>query len=372
MFGCLYSYHGELDYMQREDRVARREDPRLVLPGVRSVIMVGMMYWPGTTGFPGAHHYPKSSAPTDVNNESDARARGIISSYAWGTDYHVELSRRLRTLGRHLNSVAGGVGRFYVDTGAVLERDFAERAGLGFIGKNSLLINPQVGSGFFIGELFSTIPLPLDHDDADDNGEAADTSSEPRRRQQLRKRKAGQPGCGRCTRCKDACPTGAIVEDHVVDARRCISYLTIELKGKIPEELRHGIGNRVYGCDICQIVCPWNKFKWNEAVEGTKEKGQGYSPLFGHVGEKVSTPVLVELLESDEETFEEKFRGSAIKRIGRDRMARNAAVALGNVGGANELDALKRVALCDRSEMVREHAAWAIGQIGKNMEKPII
>lgn len=357
--GLSCSYHGELDYMDREDRVARRANPGIILPGVQSVIMVGMVYWPGTRGFPSAHHYSvtRPNTPRKWSGLPDSRARGIVSSYAWGEDYHKQLGRRLRALGRHLNAVAGGVGRFYVDTGAILERDFAERARLGFVGKNSLLIHPRVGSGFFIGELFSTVPLPLDGDED----------------VHIRGQKRGQPGCGRCTRCIDACPTRAIVDNHVVDARRCISYLTIELKGSIPVELRRPMGSRIYGCDICQIVCPWNRFSWDPPTSSDAANNQqspcesstltASSPLFGKVGAHISTPVLVDLLTASVAEFDRRFARSAIKRIGRDRMARNAAVALGNVGSETELQILQHVAQSDRSKLVREHASWAVSEV---------
>lgn len=341
--------------MEREDRVARRENPELILPGARSVIMVGMMYWPGTTGFPQAHHFRFSKTASSSSSTSHSKPRGLVSSYAWGIDYHVELSRRLKQLGRHLNERAEGIGRFYVDTGAILERDFAERAGLGFIGKNSLLINPRVGSGFFIGELFSTIPLPYDGDEHSDGT--------PTKKVERNRRPRG-PGCGKCTKCKDACPTNAIVKDYVVDARRCISYLTIELKGSIPLELRRAMGNRIYGCDICQIVCPWNKFAWNvNDIGDNVVDNKGYSPLFGHVGEQVSMPVLTELLHLDEEAFQKQFRNSAVRRIGRERLVRNVAVALGNVGGVEQEACLQHTAHNDPSNLVREHAKWALHEI---------
>lgn len=341
--------------MAREDRMARRKDASIILPRVKSVIMVGMYYWPGKSGFPVLHDPKLHDAPDNCSDHSlrsslptnYAQDRGVLSSYAWGRDYHSILESRLKALGQHLNGKAGGIGRFYVDTGAVLERDFAERAGLGFVGKNSLLINPRGGSGFFIGELFSTVALPLDGD--------ADVGTQRTQR--------GKPGCGKCTKCKVACPTDAIVADHVVDARKCISYLTIELKGSIPEELRGKMGNRVYGCDICQQVCPWNRVEWGRGdVDGVQGRG-GFSPLFGYAEEDVTTPKLTELVGMDEEMFERRFRGSAVKRIGRDRMARNAVVGLGNVGGREELKVVDKAAREDRSEIVREHAGWAARRI---------
>lgn len=336
--------------MQREDRVARRENPDLVLPGVKSVIMVGMIYWPGMSGFPRDHRMIKEMKERS-RDDRGKEARGIVSCYAWGEDYHKILGRRLKLLGRHLNKVAGGVGRFYVDTGAILERDFGERAGLGFVGKNSLLINPRVGSGFFIGELFSSVELVLDGDE--DVGTKVG-------------KQRGKAGCGSCKKCRIACPTDAIVEDHVVDARRCISYLTIELKGSIPIELRKKIGSRIYGCDICQLVCPWNRIEWEDTSRD--KKYDGYSPLFGNVKQDVSSPLLTDILSMCEESFEGKFGKSAVRRIGRDRLARNAAVALGNIGGANELEVLQRVSREDTSEIVREHAQWGVTEILNRMQ----
>lgn len=329
--------------MAREDRVVRRENPRLIVPGVQAVIMVGMYYWPGRSGFPIHHDSNRHNKGAHIG---DSDTRGVISSYAWGEDYHKLLQQRLKSLAKHLNKVGGGIGRFYVDTGAILERDFAERAGLGFIGKNTLLINSKMGSGFFIGELFTTVALPLDGDE--DVGTGG--------------QKKGKPGCGKCTKCSVACPTGAIVKDFVVDARRCISYLTIELKGSIPEDLRAKMGNKVYGCDICQQVCPWNNINWT----GSKEK-EAFSPLFGSPSSDVTTPKLVELLRLDETGFQKRFAGSAIRRIGRERMARNAAVALGNVGGKADVEELRRAASRDESAIVREHAQWAVDRIHKMM-----
>lgn len=328
-----------MGYMARADRVARRRDPSLILPGVQSVVMVGLPYWPGASKFPAAHAVPpppdgavKAGKVTEQTGAADTNS-GVVSSYAWGGDYHAILDARLRSLGEWLVDRAGGTARYYADTGAVLERDFAARARMGFIGKNSLLIHPQLGSGVFLGALLTTTALPVDGDE-----------EEPPRK--------GKPGCGKCTKCMDFCPTRAIVSDRVVDARRCISYLTIELAGSIPEALRRGMGARVYGCDICQQVCPWNRLEWS-----------GDGPLWSEVGKEVSTPSLVGLLEMDEKGFRERFKGSAIARIGRDRLARNAAVALGNVGGRGEMARVEEAAEGHASELVREHARWAVGEI---------
>ncbi|CAN8070667.1 unnamed protein product, partial [Agarophyton chilense] len=298
-------YHGELDYMARADRVERRGKPRLILPGAQCVIMVGMYYWPGVSGFPKLHDVRRLH---ERNGETaGGRAtRGVVSSYAWGEDYHKTLERKLKTLAQYLNAAAGGVGRFYVDTGAILERDFAERAGLGFIGKNSLLINARGGSGFFIGELFSTVALALDGDE--ERGTRGDVR--------------GKAGCGACTRCITACPTGAIVRDRVVDARRCISYLTVELDGVISARLRTLMGNRVYGCDICQQVCPWNRVEWG-VDEQNRAATEGHSPLSGAARSAVASPSLVGLLRMSDAAFAKRFGATAMRRAGRARLARN-------------------------------------------------
>lgn len=359
-------YHGEMAYMARPDRIARRENPHVILPRAQAVVMTTLFYWPGTSGFPESHHIaPPAKRPASQGSANEKKAagasegaitdgrdaHGIVSSYAWGTDYHALLEERLRELGEWLHSEerGGGVGRFYVDTGAVLERDFGERAGLGFVGKNSLLIHPRAGSGFFLGALFTSVALPAD---GDADGDAA--ASGPR----------GRPGCGRCQRCIDACPTGAIVGDRVVDARRCISYLTIELSGDIPESLRAAMGRRVYGCDICQVVCPWNSFDW--APHGNQlERGHARSPLFGAVTLDVASPRLAVLLWETADGFARRFRGTAVERIGRERLARNAAVALGNgsVDTSADVCAVAVAAVAHWSPVVRRHASWALARM---------
>jgi len=262
----------------------------------------------------------------------------------------------LHALATSLHAAAGGVGRYYVDTGAVFERDFGARAGLGWVGKNSMLIHPRLGSGFFLGELLSTLPLPADVPPV---GKA-------------------RGGCGGCTRCQVACPAGALSTDYVVDARRCVSYLPIELKGPIPVALRAGLGGRIYGCDVCQVVCPWNGYAWESGGgggaaaprEGTSPApavpaatGGGRSPLFGAVAADTTSPALLPLLTATEAQFRGRYGGSAVGRIGRERMARNAAVALGNVGGVPSVGALDAAAVGDPSALVREHAAWGAARI---------
>lgn len=361
-------FHGTMKYLERPDRLSRRRDPQIILPGVAAVIMTTLFYWPGSSGFPKAH------AVNTIGNVPMERleAHGIVSSYAWGRDYHSLLESRLRLLGEWLHDRAGGIGRYYVDTGAILERDFGERAGLGFVGKNSLLIHPKAGSGFFLGGLLTTVPLPFDGDvDANLNSSIV----------------RGKPGCGRCKKCIIACPTGAIVTDRVVDARKCISYLTIELKGSIPVELRSKMGTRIYGCDICQQVCPWNRFSWSspEAVVSrvpqhrsgvmeekvTAEKltdDFGLSPLFGLCNPEVTSPFLVSLLWATESYFRKRYAGTAVERIGKNMLARNAAVALGNCGREREIPALGAASVAHPCMIVREHASWALGQVYNRLE----
>ncbi|MCB9637975.1 MAG: tRNA epoxyqueuosine(34) reductase QueG [Myxococcales bacterium] len=304
-----HGYHGEMGYLGREDRLLRRRQLEVVLPEVKSLIFVALPYWPGK--FPSAQQDP---------------THGVVSCYAWGEDYHDILGRKLKELCRWLEQEVGGKTRHYVDTGAIQERDLGKRAGLGFIGKNTMLINPSYGSGFFLGEILTTLPFPPDP---------------PKR----------TPSCGRCQRCLQACPTQAFVGPYVMDARRCISYLTIELKGSIPEELRPLMGNLIYGCDICQQVCPWMRFA-----------GDGPSPLWGSPPEEVTTPKLLALMELDEKAFLERFQNSPIRRIKRARLLRNVAIALGNAGDPVALPILQR-ALCDHEPLIQEHAAWAIRTI---------
>lgn len=313
-----------MGYLSRADRLERRKDPSLILNNAKTIIVTSLFYWPGLSGFSELHAVE--------NHEKKDSDRGVVSCYAWGVDYHKVLEQKLKALAQWTTTRAGGTGKFYVDTGAILERDLGERSGLGFVGKNTLLIHPRLGSGFFIGELFSTLDLPLDEGIG------------------------GRIGCGKCRKCMVACPTDAIVDERVLDARKCISYLTIELKESIPVELRKGMGNKVYGCDICQQVCPWNKFDWDGG-----EKGK--SPLFGSPPKEVTSPKLLELLKLNDEEFAARFEGSAIKRIGRDRMARNAAVALGNVANLSHLPELIKVAKNDKSALVREHSQWACDEI---------
>lgn len=306
-------YHGRMGYMARPDRVERRQDPDVILKGIDTIVCVGL-------------HYETMALPSTIAQDP---SRGRISNYAWGIDYHEAMTPRLEELAQWLAQRSGSEARHrvYVDTGAILERDHAETAGLGFTGKNTMLIAPRGGSFFFLGEILTTLALPPD-------------DARP------------MPGCGSCRRCLDACPTAAFPRPYVLDARRCISYLTIELKEWIPRNLRPLMGNWIYGCDACQDVCPFNRF-----APRSREL------VFGPVDYYHAAPPLLELLGLDEAAFERRFARSPILRIKRRRLVRNACVAAGNWGSHEALPAL--VALLDDDEaLVRGHAAWALGRIG--------
>ena len=301
-------YAGQMAYLGRN--LERRSDPQQVLPGARTVLCVGMNYNQGTGAPP-----------------ADGRPRGKVSRYARGDDYHDLMTARLKRLLEWIQRLQPEVrGRVYVDTGPVLERDFAALAGLGWFGKHTNLIHKRRGSWFFLGEILLTIPLIYDRPVADH--------------------------CGTCTLCMDACPTEAIPQPFVLDSNRCISYLTIELKGAIPRPYREKIGDWIYGCDICQEVCPWNLKHAKPTDEPTLKARDG-----------LDAPDLSELLAMDQPTFSRRFRGSPIKRAKRRGILRNAAVALGNRGTAADIPALAAV-LSDPEPLVRGHAAWALGRIG--------
>jgi epoxyqueuosine reductase len=308
-------WHGEMDYMARHG--LRRARPAELVPGTLSVVMVTMDYAPKDPQW--REHAWQTLA-------SDERA--YVSRYALGRDYHKVVRSRLQKLAERLTTVAGPLGfRVFCDSAPVLEVALAERAGLGWRGKHTLLLDRSRGSSFFLGTLYTSLPLAPDAPATDH--------------------------CGSCERCLSACPTGAIVAPYRLDARRCISYLTIELAGPIPVELRPALGNRIYGCDDCQLVCPWNRYAQAAAVPD-------FAPR--HALDSAS---LVELFDWSADQFDERMAGSAIRRIGHERWLRNIAVALGNVGEAGREAALQalRTRSDDPSPLVREHVLWAIERL---------
>ena len=314
--------HGEMAYLARPDAVRRRADLDLTLPGFRSGLVV-------------AHSYADDEPATSPGDPS----RAIVARYARGRDYHHVVLDRLEVLAARLEALAGRPfrRRAYVDTGPILERELAARAGLGWFGKNTMLIHPRRGSYFFLGVLLTDLPLE---------------ASTPFR----------EDHCGTCRRCLDACPTGALLgrDDDgapVMDATRCISYLTIELKGPIPRALRPAIGNRVFGCDICQEVCPWNE------RFSTPTSESAYSPRT-----ELDNPGLIDLatrlLDMSGKGFQREFRDSPVSRARRNGLLRNVCVALGNWGAPEAVPVLQR-AVSDRSELVREHARWALERVAE-------
>jgi len=299
-------YAGEMEYLKRH--LDRRHDPRKLVAGARSVICVGMKY-----------HQPAAPTPDALS--------GTLACYARGDDYHDVVKARLADLWHYVVAAAGNAprGRCYVDTAPVLERELASRAGLGWRGKNTCLINSRQGSFFFLGEIITDLVLEYD-----------------------------QPAvarCGTCTRCLEACPTEAFPEPYLLDARRCLSYLTIEHRGPIPLALRSKLGNRVLGCDVCQDVCPWNR-RVTRAPEPAFAPREGLDPAS-----------LIDLLRLDAEAFSARFRRHPAKRPKRRGLLRNVAVALGNSGCQEAVPHLVR-ALTDAEPLIRSHAAWALGQLG--------
>jgi epoxyqueuosine reductase len=301
--------HGEMDYMSRHGPT--RAHPEMLVPGTLRVISVRMDYLPAET-----------TPPADLLLQPE---RAYISRYALGRDYHKVLRRRLQQLADRIEAVCGPFGyRAFTDSAPVLEKPLARNAGLGWIGKHTNLINRSAGSWFFLGELLTDLPLPAD---------------EP-----------ASEHCGTCTACIDVCPTAAIIGPFQLDARRCISYLTIELRGTIPEEFRPLIGNRVYGCDDCQLFCPWNKFA-QPSNEGDFAPRNGLDAI-----------TLVELFGWTEELWLEKMSGSAIRRIGYEQWLRNIAVALGNAPTVPAIINALESRAADPSALVREHVSWALAQ----------
>lgn len=314
--------HAEMGYMQRPDRVARRRDLRAILPSVASLVIVGLDYH--------TLHLPRQAL--------DDPGRGRIAAYAWGQDYHRLMLPRLKELAAWMRAESGAEAqsRAYVDTGAVLERSHAQQAGLGFTGKNTMLIHPRRGSDFFLGEVLTEAVF--------------DRYDQPQR----------EGLCGRCTRCLNACPTQAFPQAYVLNANRCISYLTIEHRGWIDPDLRDKLGNWVFGCDICQVVCPWQRF----AVE-TQES------IFFPINLDRAAPPLEQLLALTPANFASRYGGSALERAGRDQLVRNACLAAAN-GQQTDLAPLLATRLDDASPIVRGHAAWALARLLGEDARPAI
>jgi len=305
--------HGTMGYMARPDRQARRRDLNIILSDAQSLVIVGL-------------DYRSFAIPDSILQDP---ARGQVASYAWNLDYHDVMTPRLETLAHWLHTESGQTAthRVYVDTGAILERSHAQQAGMGFVGKNTMLIHPRRGSYFFLGEIITNVEF--------------DQYDQPHR----------PTMCGSCTRCLEACPTDAFPEPYVLDSRRCISYLTIEHKGWIDRDLRPLMGNWIFGCDICQDVCPFQRF-----TTATQESAFAPADL------KSVAPRLVDVLTLDAAAFETHYRDSPIYRIGRDRFIRNACIAAANGKIADAMPMLTNL-LDDDSPLVRGHAAWALGQI---------
>ena len=296
--------HGEMSYMERGEE--KRCDPQKILPRARSMVVLALNYFQGN---PHAGDMPA--------------AAGRIARYAWGDDYHDLIASKLDRIDEFLRGF-GGQQKYYVDTGPVLERDYAAQAGIGWHGKSTMLIDERLGTWFFLAEVLTTLDLPADKSVAD--------------------------RCGSCERCIKACPTGAITAPHRLDARRCISYLTIELKGSIPLDLRPLIGDRIFGCDDCLEACPWNRF-----AQVSREAAFFARPS------TMGVP-LRDYLSLSDDNFRMVFRNSPIKRIKRRGFLRNVCVALGNVGDSSDLAALEG-ATADPEPLIAEHAKWAIHQI---------
>ena len=319
--------HASMEWMASDRALQRRANPRLILPECKSILVLGILYPPQ----PPRNRGGVSPCPPPVRGGDGG---GRVASYAWGADYHDVLPDRLRAVVTFIEEKTGGTipNRWYTDTGPILERELAQRAGLGWIGKNTNLINPKSGSYFLLAEIFLGIELIPDAPFIPDH-------------------------CGSCTRCIEACPTNCILPDRTIDANRCISYLTIELKGPIPVELRPHIGDWVFGCDICQKVCPWNQRFTSHPLSPPRSRGGRKG------GGGVARPSLRDELPLSPEAFNRKFKGSPIKRAKRRGYLRNVAVALGNSRNTDAVPVLAE-ALNDPEPLIRGHAAWALGQIG--------
>lgn len=309
--------NGEMTWMGTGRNRQRRADPRLILPECQSILVLGMAY--------------STPLPISPTNEDEI---GGVASYAWGDDYHDVFPERLKAIVAFIENQVGHPvpNRWYTDTGPIMEREMAQRAGLGWIGKNTCLINPQAGSYFLLAEILLGLKLPPDDPITSDH-------------------------CGSCTRCIEACPTACILPNRTIDANRCISYLTIELKGTIPVDLRPQMGNWIFGCDVCQQVCPWNQ---RFAVPSHEVR---FTPRPG-----VEHPSLKDELALNPQQFNRKFKGNPVKRTKRRGYLRNVAIALGNRQNPESMPALSQ-ALNDSEPLIRAHAAWALGQIGSRKAK---
>ncbi len=299
-------WHGDMGWL--ETRADQRADPATLWPEVKSIVMVGLNYGPAE----------------DPMEMLARKERGIVSVYARNADYHDTIKKRLKRIGRWLCDEFGCEVKVFVDTAPVAEKPLAEAAGLGWQGKHTNLVSREKGSWLFLGAIFTTLDLPTDEPEEDH--------------------------CGSCRRCLDICPTDAFPDPYRLDARRCISYLTIEHKGHIPHEFRRPMGNRIYGCDDCLAVCPWNKY-----ADRARETAF-------HARAELSAPRLTDLVQLDEAGFRELFAGSPIKRTGRDRFVRNCLIALGNTGNPDHAP-LAEALLSDASPLVRAMAVWACGEL---------
>lgn len=307
-------YHADMDYMHKHG--LKRSRPALLQPETVSIISVRMDYLPE----------PHEA----IENTLNTPVAAFISRYALGRDYHKMLRKRLQKLAKRIEQEVGLFGyRAFVDSAPVLEKAIAEKAGLGWIGKHSNIINKKAGSWFFLGEIYTSLPLPTDP--------------------------PSQNHCGQCTACLDICPTQAIIAPYQVDARRCISYLTIELKGSVPEYLRPLMGNRIYGCDDCQLICPWNRF-------AHISKETDFNPRYN-----LNAQHLLELFNWTETEFLHKTEGSAIRRIGHEQWLRNIAIALGNAPASTMIRQGLNSKVDTPSELVKEHVTWALKSQHSNL-----
>ncbi|MCP4597438.1 tRNA epoxyqueuosine(34) reductase QueG [Neptuniibacter sp.] len=304
------NFHGEMGYLN--NHLDKRFSADNLVPGAQRIICVRMDYLP-----------PDTQVIKNLENPDKA----YISRYTLGRDYHKLIRKRLTQLGKRIDEATGDrVFRAFVDSAPILERPLAEKAGIGWRGKHTLILNREAGSMFFLGELFIDLPLPIDPPEAENH-------------------------CGSCTACLDICPTNAFPKPHVLDAKRCISYLTIELDGSIPEEFRPLMGNRIFGCDDCQLICPWNRFSQFTAEDDF------------HPRQNLDKATLLELFQWSEQEFLKKTEGSAIRRTGHIGWLRNIAIALGNGSGGDDVEKALIEKSEHDSEVVREHAIWALNAL---------